>query len=100
MTDDMVLVVGDGGLLQGANAVIAAYANQFADPTFLSFVRTPETVAVADDGRRAAETGRWVGAWKGGLEVSGVYMAVWRESIGQWVLERELYVTLGGAAAR
>jgi hypothetical protein len=51
---------------------------------------------IAGDGRRAAETGRWVGSWKDGTQVSGVYMAAWRESRGQWRLERELYVTLRG----
>jgi hypothetical protein len=57
-------------------------------------VRTTDTVEIADDGHRAAETGSWVGRWKGGVEMSGVYMAAWRESRGQWLLERELYVTL------
>ena len=65
-----------------------------ADPGFVAYERTTETVALADDGLRAAETGRWVGRWTGGIEVSGVYMAAWRAIHGQWVLERELYVTL------
>ena len=96
LTDDMLLIVGDGALVQGAEAVVAAFAAQFADPGFLDYVRTPATVEVAADGRRAAETGRWVGRWKGGTEMSGVYMAAWREFRGQWLLERELYVTLRG----
>ncbi len=94
LADDMLLIVGDGELIRGADAVVAAFASQFADPAFVAYVRTTETVELADDGRRAAEIGRWVGAWKGGVEVSGVYMAAWRESRGQWLLERELYVTL------
>lgn len=94
LTDDMLLIVGDGALVQGAEAVISAFAAQFADPAFLDYVRTPETVEIAADGRRAAETGRWVGRWKGGVEMSGAYMAAWRENRGQWLLERELYVTL------
>jgi ketosteroid isomerase-like protein len=96
LTDDVVLIVGDGGLIQGADAVTAAFAGQFADAAFVTYVRTTETVEVAADGRRAAETGRWVGRWKGGVEMSGVYMAAWRESRGQWLLERELYVTIRG----
>ncbi|MGZ3275607.1 MAG: YybH family protein [Caulobacteraceae bacterium] len=96
LTDDMVLIVGDGGLIQGADAVVAAFAGQFADAAFVDYVRTTETVELTADGRRAAETGRWVGRWKGGVEMSGVYMAAWRESRGQWLLERELYVTLQG----
>ena len=94
LTDDMLLIVGDGDLIRGADAVTAAFASHFADPAFVAYVRTTESVELADDGRRAAETGRWVGSWEGGVEMSGVYMAVWRESRGQWLLERELYVTL------
>jgi ketosteroid isomerase-like protein len=94
LSDDMLLIVGDGELIRGADAVVAAFASQFADAAFVAYVRTTDAVELADDGRRAAETGRWVGRWKGGVEVSGVYMAAWRESRGQWLLERELYVTL------
>jgi ketosteroid isomerase-like protein len=94
LADDMLLIVGDGELISGADAVVAAFASQFADPAFVAYVRTTEQVELADDGRRAAETGHWVGSWKGGLEVSGVYMAAWREARGDWLLERELYVTL------
>lgn len=94
LTDDMLLIVGDGGLIEGPEAVIAAFIAQFADPAFVTYVRTTETVEMAADGGRAAETGRWVGTWKGGVEMSGRYLAAWRESRGQWLLERELYVTL------
>jgi ketosteroid isomerase-like protein len=94
LTDDMMLIVGDGALIQGAEAVVAAFAGQLKDPGFIDYVRTTETVALAEGGGRAAETGRWVGRWKGGIEMSGVYMAAWRERRGQWLLERELYVSL------
>jgi ketosteroid isomerase-like protein len=94
LTDDMMLIVGDGGLIQGADAVVAAFAGQFADAGFVTYVRTTETVEVAADGGRAAESGRWVGTWTGGVEMSGVYLAAWRERRGQWLLERELYITL------
>ncbi len=96
LTDDVMLIVGDGALIQGADAVVAAFASQFADPDFVNYVRTTETVELAADGARAAEIGRWVGRWKDRREMSGVYMATWRESRGQWRLERELYVTLQG----
>jgi ketosteroid isomerase-like protein len=93
-TDDILLIVGDGALLQGAHAVVAAFADQFADTTFIDYVRTTDTVDITHNARRAAETGQWVGRWRGGLELTGVYMAAWRERRGQWLLERELYVTL------
>src|SRR6201999_4449474 len=83
LTDDMLLIVGDGALIQGADAVVAAFAAQFADPAFVAYVRTTDTVEIAAAGDRAAETGRWVGTWKGGVQISGLYMAVWRGSRGQ-----------------
>jgi hypothetical protein len=95
---DMLLIAGDGDLIQGAEAVVAAFVSQFADPAFIAYVRTTDAVELADDGRRAVETGRWVGSWKGGVEISGAYMAAWRELHGQWLLERELYVTLKHAS--
>ncbi len=94
LTEDVVLIVGEGDLIQGADAVVAAFAGQFADPDFIDYVRTSDTVDVAADGQRAAESGHWVGRWKGGIEIRGVYLAAWRAQRGQWSLERELYVTL------
>ena len=96
LTEDMLLIVGDGGLIEGADAVIAAFAAQFADPAFIAYVRTTETVELAEDGARAAETGRWVGTWKDIAPISGVYMAAWLMRRGQWLLEREFYITLKG----
>src|ERR1700744_6460259 len=75
LADDMQLIVGDGELISGADAGGAGFASRFADPAFVAYERTTETVEFADDGRRAAETGRWVGSWKGGVQVSGVFMA-------------------------
>lgn len=94
LTEDVVVIVGDGGLIHGVEAVVSAFAAQFGDPAFVAYVRTTETVEIAADGQRAAEAGRWVGTWKGGVEMSGTYMAAWRAQNGQWLLERELYVTL------
>jgi ketosteroid isomerase-like protein len=94
LTDDMLLIVGNGELIQGADAVVAAFSGQFADPAFMDYVRSTEGVELAADGHRAAETGRWVGRWKEGALVSGVYLAAWRQRHGQWLLERELYITL------
>jgi len=94
LTEDVLLIVGEGDLIQGADGVVAAFASQFADASFIAYDRTTETVEIAADGHRAAESGRGGGRWRGGLEVRGVYMAAWRERRGQWQLERELYVTL------
>lgn len=40
--------------------------------------------------------GHWIGNWQDGGEMSGIYMATWRNNRRQWLLERELYITLQG----
>ena len=88
---DARLVTGDGGLILGADAIIEAFAAQFREPGFVAYVRMPDTVELDQAGERAAETGRWTGNG-----VSGAYMAAWRKVVGQWAIESELFVTLGG----
>jgi len=90
---DVKLIVGDGALILGADQVIEAFAGQFADPAFRTYVRETEAVALDVDGARAAEHGRWTGVWRD-HEMSGTYLAVWRKVTGQWAIESELYVTL------
>lgn len=77
----------------GAAAIIAAFEAQFADPSFVTYVRTTESVILAADGSRAAETGTWVATWKD-ASASGPYLAAWRKVTGQWVIESETFVTV------
>lgn len=94
---DMVLITGDGGLLSGADAVVAAFAGQFRDPGFVNYVRTSGEVTLDQAGDRAAEHGVWTALWRGAegeTTMAGTYLAAWRKVTGQWVIERELYITL------
>ena len=90
---DVKLIVGDGGLILGVDAVIEAFAGQFRDPGFKAYVRQTEVVTLDSTGGRAAEPGRWTAHWTG-TDMAGIYLAVWRKVTGQWVIESELYVTL------
>lgn len=90
----VTLIAGDGSLLLGAEDVLAAFANQFADRGFIAYVRTTEDIALNADATRAAERGRWLGSWKDAPEQSGTYLATWKKVTGQWVIENELFVTL------
>ncbi|TAL37962.1 MAG: nuclear transport factor 2 family protein [Phenylobacterium sp.] len=90
---DVKLIVGDGELILGVAAVIQAFAAQFAEPDFVTYVRETASVEADADAARAAEHGRWTGRWKD-REMGGAYLAVWRKVTGQWVIESELYVTL------
>ena len=89
----ITLVTGDGSLIVGADAVVEAFAGQFRDPAFVTYVRTTDTVTLDQDGARAAEQGDWVADWKGAA-MSGRYLAAWKKVTGQWVLQSELYVSL------
>lgn len=91
---DVKVIVGDGDLIVGAEAVVRAFADQFADPAFITYERTPLTIRLDAAGDRAAEQGRWVGASQTSPPLAGDYLAVWRKVIGQWQIESELYVTL------
>ena len=90
---DVKLIVGDGALILGVDEVIAAFAAQFAEPGFTTYLRETASVELDAAGGRCAEHGRWTGRWAD-REMGGTYLAVWRKVTGQWVIESELYVTL------
>jgi ketosteroid isomerase-like protein len=90
---DVKVIVGDGELILGIDAVLQAFSAQFADPTFVTYLREAEDVAIDAAGARAAERGRWTGRWTD-REMAGTYLAVWRSVRGQWAIESEVYVTL------
>lgn len=92
---DAKVIAGDGSLITGAAAILEAFAGQFAEPGFEAYVRTSDRVTVDAAGERAAEHGTWRGSWRGRPGLAGDYLAVWRKVTGQWVIESELYVTLG-----
>ena len=92
---DAKLIAGDGGLIVGADAILDAFAAQFRDADFGTYVRETEAIELDEAGERAAESGRWTARWKAG-EMRGSYLACWRKETGQWVIESELFVTLAG----
>lgn len=96
---DMTVIAGDGSRLVGAATVLEAFAAQFADPAFVTYERTPDTVELDQAQVRAAESGRWRALWRGAdgeTTLTGTYLAAWRKVTGQWVIESELFVTLTG----
>ena len=93
----VTVIVGDGGLITGVEAVIAAFAAQFADLDFQAFVRTSEAVELDAAGARAAERGTWVAVSRSqGEHIAGWYLAAWTKVRGQWLIESETFVTLRG----
>lgn len=95
---DCIMVTGtDSAVIAGRNAQVKVWQREFAAPRRLVYVRTPGTITVSPVDPIALEQGEWQGADKAGgaLTASGIYTAKWREVGGQWLIEAEIFVTLG-----
>ena len=104
--DDYHAILGwTGNIDSGGDAATRGYADEeFKDPTFVTYRRTPTSIVIAASGKRIAETGRFEGVWRrpdGTMRKTGVYLAMWIPSAGSWRLKSEAFVTLGctGSAA-
>jgi hypothetical protein len=87
-----------GALDSGGEATARSYAEEeFKDPTFVTYRRTPMSIVNATSGKRIAESGNWEGIWRkpdGTMRKTGVYLAMWIPSGGAWRLKSEAFVTL------
>jgi hypothetical protein len=97
--DDYLGIEGTSGELDnGGEATAKSYiVREFKDPTFDTYVRTPDSFRLARSEKRIAESGHWVGIWHkpdGTMRKSGVYLARWMHSENRWLLRSELFVTL------
>ena len=94
---DVVLVTGsDSAVISGRNAQLKVWRREFASPARVIYARVPVSVTVSRAEPIALEHGAWRGieAATGRAIASGDYSAKWREVLGEWVIEAELYVTL------
>ncbi|MET0240936.1 MAG: DUF4440 domain-containing protein [Sphingobium sp.] len=95
---DCVMVTGtDSAVIAGRNAQVKVWAREFAAPGRLVYTRTPGAITMSPVEPIALEQGEWQGIAKasGALTASGIYTAKWREAGGLWVVEAEIFVTLG-----
>jgi Domain of unknown function (DUF4440) len=106
LEDDYHGIQGTSGALDsGGEATARSYGEEeFKDPTFVTYRRTPESIVAAQSGKRVAESGRWVGIWRkpdGTMRKTGIYLAMWVPSGDTWRLKSESFVTLActGSAA-
>jgi hypothetical protein len=88
-----------GAIGQGPDASARSLAvTDWRDPAFVTYSRTPSRIALASDGKRAAEWGNWVGEWRAPAPVTrrtGEYLAVWVPTREGWRLRSETFVALG-----
>jgi len=96
-SDDFILVGGASGGHVGRSVIHDYFLKGFAEPSFVTYVRTPDQVTISETGDRAAERGKWQGIWrtpKSGSLMSGEYFAHWVKKDGAWLTLAEVYVTL------
>ncbi len=94
---DFTILPGSSGAPLTLDAFTARMKTTFADPTFITYVRTPNRVQIGRSGRRAVETGRGTGIWRkpdGEMRMTGVYQAMWVPTAAGWRLRNESFVTL------
>lgn len=91
------VTAGSGRFIESRVAMGEAFSSQFADFSDAVYVRSAESVAVAEAGSLGFETGTWVGTWttsSGPLRTGGRYSASWSKTSGSWKIRSELFVTL------
>lgn len=89
---DATILRSDGSLVLGSAAMARGFESNFADPAFVTYVRTPDTIEV--DGETAAEAGSWIGQWTN-RSVRGTYLARWTLMPAGWRIIAELFIPLG-----
>ena len=98
LTSDVVVTGGNGGVTFGRDSVRAVFRRNFADTTFIDFLRTPDSITVSTARPAlAAEQGHWMGRFHtaSGIEdIGGVYLAMWRRTDEGWRIRSELFVSL------
>ena len=85
LSPDSVLVAGNGSVESGIETIKKGWAEEFADPGYIRYARTPKRVEVADGGARAAESGTWMGMFDrsgGQARPHGTYFVHWVHAAG------------------
>lgn len=96
LTRDCVLVAGtDSALLSGRKAQLLAWKREFAAADRTVYTRIPDRIEVSPVAPIALEHGHWQGvSLSGAVLASGSYVAKWRKTADDWVIEAEIYLTL------
>ena len=95
---DCVMVTGsDSAVIAGRVGQVKVWRREFAAAPRTVYTRTPEHVALSPVEPIAMEQGAWVGQAEGAAQplASGTYVAKWRCVAGEWVIEAELFATMG-----
>jgi len=100
---DYTILPGSSGRPLDLTGFGARIQQGFADPAFITYVRTPESIRISENGKRASESGRWVGSWRkadGAMRLTGTYLATWEPATPGWKLKNEVYVSLACSGSK
>lgn len=93
---DCVMITGtDSAVIVGRLAQVKVWRREFGHADRLVYVRTTDRVEPSPAEPLAMEYGRWRDAGSGPPRAFGSYCAKWRLSEGTWVIEAEIFITLG-----
>lgn len=93
--DDIHITTSTSAHATGRAANEERMAAQFQRRPDTIYVRTPSSIDVFSQWGVASERGEWVGRWTepdGKVDISGTYLAQWRQTGGRWLIQAELYV--------
>ena len=91
-TDDIIIVRGDGSVLQNKIVVENTWLKMFTEQPIVSFIRNTNEIIVSSNNLSAWEKGTWKGI--NTYSAGGNYAAVWCYDNNQWKIKAELFVTL------
>jgi ketosteroid isomerase-like protein len=95
LTDDLVMVRGNGALVPSRQAYIDLLAKDFADAQSVRYERVPDKIELSSATLLAAEHGHWIGTRADGTKAyGGTYLAMWRKTDSGWKIRSELFVVL------
>jgi ketosteroid isomerase-like protein len=94
---DAVLVTGsDSAILSGRKAQMLAWKREFAAAIRTVYVRVPDRIEASTIEPIAFEYGAWKQLGSSEEVVAhGTYVAKWRQLRGDWMIEAEVFLTLG-----
>lgn len=97
LAPEAVLVAGtDSAVIAGRKAQLLAWKREFAASDRTIYTRLPERIELSPVAPLAMEHGRWEGvSLSRAALASGTYAAKWRKLGADWVIEAEIFLTLG-----
>ncbi|MBC7896091.1 MAG: nuclear transport factor 2 family protein [Cytophagaceae bacterium] len=103
LAPNVIVVSSNSAHIDGRDANVQRFAEQFRSRPDVTYRRVPTTVQVFAPWGMASEQGRWSGSWTDGdgkVSIGGTYFAKWRQLNGAWRVESETYVPdrCGGSA--